>query len=192
MSTKKLIIAISFDERNLYGCPYCGHRSASASTSTANCTVCECIDCKKTYVLLGGELRQSSIGFGDPPVYPKLQIHPRSGIPSHGNSDVRPDTGGDFFYSRGIGKDDTPGCFVCGGDHTLYNNISGFVRTKDAGERILALFPYGARLDYRSSTPDRVQVKIGACDTHKKCLEKLDQLCADKIINKEKINEAKG
>lgn len=78
--------------------------------------------------------------------------------------------------SRGIGKDYTPGCFVCGGTHQLYHNISMFVRSKEDGEAATALFETGAWLDYRDFEPSWIQVKVGACDAH---LANLRQLNAD-------------
>jgi hypothetical protein len=80
--------------------------------------------------------------------------------------------------SRGVGADFTPGCFVCGGDHTIHANISMFVESKEDGEAIVALFKTGARLDYRDFEPEWIQVKVGACNQH------LDNL---KLLNK-KVN----
>jgi hypothetical protein len=93
------------------------------------------------------------------------------------------------FTSRGMGLDNTPGCFICGGEPHLYNNISGFVESKEAGERIVALFPKGARLDYRPSEPKWIQVKIGACDKHKAALISLhDKSCVDCKITSNMVN----
>jgi hypothetical protein len=68
--------------------------------------------------------------------------------------------------NRGMGKDCTPGCFVCGGQQGLHNNISMFVRSREDGEAVTALFKTGARLDFRDYEPDWIQVKVGACDSH--------------------------
>ena len=70
------------------------------------------------------------------------------------------------FKSRGIGLDTTPGCFICGGEKRLLNNISAFVLTKEDGELAVSWFEQGARLDYREREPNWIQVKIGACDQH--------------------------
>lgn len=102
--------------------------------------------------------------------------HPREGIPKHGRPDQRPEGGGDYFRSRGVGMDHTPGCFVCGGAPGFYSNIAAFVQCRAAGERVVAMFTQGARLDYREFEPDRIQVKIGACEEHLPNLRVLDQL----------------
>lgn len=80
------------------------------------------------------------------------------------------------FNSRGIGCDNTPGCFVCGGEKSLYSNISGFVASKEDGETITGWFEHGARLDFRAYEPNWIQVKIGACNAHRDNLAFLDRL----------------
>mgnify|MGYP003419590450 CR=1 FL=1 len=185
------IIAVSFEEHALYGCPYCGYRSGLAGLRQGNCVIWDCAACNNTCVLLGGGLKKSIIGLGEKTVYPELQEHPRKGIPAHGNEDNSPEMGGEFFSVRGIGTDMTPGCFICGGDSNFRNNIAAFVKTREAGARVVSMFETGARLDYRENEPDRVQVKIGACDEHKPNLEKLLLLCrGDGIITTAKIAEA--
>lgn len=184
------VIAVSFKDFEKYGCPYCGYRSGSNSLSGRGAATFECGECRNTSIMLGEGVEMSPFGIGDPPVYPKLQKHPREGTPSHGNADTKPEIGGEFFRSRGIGLDITPGCFVCGGDQTMYNNIAAYVNTKEAGERILVFFKSGAWLDYRPQSPDYVQVKIGACDKHKDKLKKLNALCNDGIITEEKVADA--
>jgi hypothetical protein len=131
------------------------------------------------------------IGFGD--FYPELVPHPREGTPKRGRADKRPEGGGDYFRPRGIGLDTTPGCFVCGGPKDLYSNISAFVGCKAAGERVVAMFDQGARLDYREYEPDRVQVKIGACDKHKTQLEQLgEKTSSTGILTEEILQEVLG
>lgn len=94
--------------------------------------------------------------------------------------------------SRGIGLDVTPGCFVCGGKRKLYNNVSGFMRSKDAGERVVAMFENGAWLDYRENEPNWIQVKVGACDKHLDNLKRLHDLTKQEkgIITAQIITEA--
>jgi hypothetical protein len=121
---------------------------------------------------LGEGVVKSPIGFGSH--YPELQPHPRRGIQSHGRPDTRPEGGGEFFNPRGIGTDTTPGCFVCGGASGLYANIAAFVQCREAGERVVQMFQQGARLDYRDYSPDRVQVKVGACKQHLPNLQSLN------------------
>ncbi len=54
------------------------------------------------------------------------------------------------------------------------------------------MFPSGAQLDYRDYEPDRVQVKIGACDEHLGNLQRLDLATAtDGVINASQVEEAR-
>lgn len=103
------------------------------------------------------------------------------------------DVGGELFNSRGIGLERTPGCFICGGDTRLYNNIAAFVESKASGKRVVAMFETGAFLDYREHSPNWVQVKIGACKAHVANLERLSDLTrqAHDVITPEMIAEAK-
>ncbi|MDO8584524.1 MAG: hypothetical protein Q7R85_00155 [bacterium] len=170
------IIAVSFAEMKEFGCPYCGYRSGYSMASGGGAATWNCGECEKGCVILGEGITKSPIGFGndaEKTIYPELQPHPRRGTPSHGKPDKRPDGEGEFFWVRGIGLDQTPGCFVCGGPENLYNNIAAFVQCKAAGERVVAMFKSGARLDYRSYEPDRIQAKIGGCDQHKGSLDQL-------------------
>ena len=157
------IIAVSVTALQEFGCPHCGYRSGytSASSKEGSIWVCGSQKCGKTSCVLADGVTKSLIGFGG--FYPKLQSHPRRGTPSHGQPDKKPDGGGEFFRSRGIGKDVISGCLVCGGDKRMLYNIAAYVQTREAGERIVAMFPYGTYLDYREEEPDSVQVKVGAC-----------------------------
>lgn len=76
---------------------------------------------------------------------------------------------------RGLGTDNTPGCFVCGGEPGPHSNISMFVGSKEDGEDIVVFFKTGARLDYRASEPNWIQVKIGACEQHLDNLKSLSR-----------------
>ena len=178
-------IAVSFKAVQQWGCPYCGYRSGHSPISGGGTVVFVCGECRRSFAILGTGVLKSTIGFGS--FYPKLQPHPRSGIPSHGALDKRPDGGGEFFRSRGIGLDMTPGCFVCGGGERMYSNIAAFVQCKESGERVVAMFRQGARLDYREHEPDYVQVKVGACKEHLHCLQNLDELVSNGVITEEMI-----
>lgn len=192
----KLIIAISVNDLCKFGCPYCGYRSGTTPVHTPGSSVWKCGSegCGKTSCVLAEGVMKSSMSFGG--YFPSLQEHPRHGIPSHGNRDVRPGSGGEFFRSRGIGLDMVD-CFVCGtrdrdgSGRNYLHNIAAFVRCKEAGERVIAMFSCGAYLDYRDFEPDRVQVKIGACDFHLGNLKKLNQLTHDGVITSERVHEAK-
>ena len=94
------------------------------------------------------------------------------------------------FGVRGIGSDNTPGCFICGGEQGLYSNIAAFVESKADGEKVVRMFEYGARLDFRSREPDWIQVKIGACKKHTINLERLEYFCSDGYINPARVASA--
>lgn len=189
-STAQAVIAVSVAELREFGCPHCGYRSGYTPISGGGTAawICGSGECGKTSCVLADGATKSTIGFGD--FYPELQPHPRKGTPSHGQPDKKPDGGGEFFRSRGIGLDTTPGCFVCEGSKCLRNNIAAYVQNKESGERVVALFSKGARLDYREYEPDHVQVKIGACDSHLPNLERLHSLVSDGIITKERIAQS--
>lgn len=190
-------IAVAAEEAQKWGCPYCGYRSGYSPISGGGTAVVVCGECERSFAVLAEGVTKSTIGFGE--FYPELQQHPRKGTPAHGKPDKRPKGGGEFFRSRGIGIDETPGCFVSwcsrnGGRNsrykTMYNNIAAFVQCKETGERVVAMFRGGVWLDYREYEPDRVQVKIGACDKHLPNLKLLDKLCKDGVIKQEMITAA--
>jgi hypothetical protein len=158
----------------------------------------QCGGCGKDSVYVAEGIIRSTIGIGlsDGTVfYPKVSRHPRFGIPSHGAPDKQPVEGGEFFRSRGIGLDSCL-CFVCGTNdrtgegvegHTMLHNIAAFVACRESGERVVAMFQQGAKLDYREYEPDYVQVKIGACDKHLLALQFLHAECGDGRITAERI-----
>lgn len=192
----KLVIAVSANDLCRFGCPYCGYRSGTTPIHVGGSSVWKCGSegCGNTSCVLSDGVTKSTLSFDG--YYPSLQEHPRHGIPSHGNKDVRPGSGGEFFRSRGIGLDRVD-CFVCGTrdrdgngrDHL--HNIAAFVRCREAGERVVTMFACGAHLDYRDFEPDRVQVKVGACDFHLENLRKLNKITHDGIITPERVHEAK-
>jgi len=185
-------IAVTAEETQKWGCPYCGYRSGSSMISYGGASIVDCGECERSFAVLAEGVTKSTIGFAG--FHPELQEHPRKGTPSHGKPDKRPEDG-EFFSSRGIGLDDCT-CFVCGTHdrdglgHTMLNNISAFVQCKEAGERIVGMIQRGARLDYREHEPDYVQVKIGACDKHLPNLELLNKLCSDGVIKLERVTAA--
>ncbi|MBS0251489.1 MAG: hypothetical protein JSR78_10560 [Proteobacteria bacterium] len=79
---------------------------------------------------------------------------------------------------RGIGSDYNLKCFVTGEERDLMPNISGFVRSKEAGERVVAMFDGRARLDFRPSEPNWIQVKVGALPEHMPALQDLYRYAA--------------
>ena len=182
------VIAVAAPGFRESGCPYCGYRSGHPLMSGQGTTVWICSDCGRQCFILAEGMSKSTISIGG--VHPELQDHPRSGTPSHGKPDKKPEDGGEFFESRGVGTESDLACFVCGGNEELRNNIAAFVQTKEAGERVVSLFQQGARLDYREHEPDHVQVKIGACEDHEGHLQTLHTLTEDGIITASKIQKA--
>lgn len=197
MTDQSQVIAVSVSELKQFGCAFCGYRSGYTPVSGGGGMIWQCGDCGQTTIAVAEGLVRSPIGVGvgGESVYPEVCRHPRYGIPSHGNADKRPDGGGEFFRSRGIGLDSCT-CFVCGTDdrdgegHCMLNNIAAFVQCKEAGKRVVAMFHQGARLAYRDFEPDRVQVKIGACDKHLPNLKKLNDLTREGVIKSEYITQA--
>jgi len=167
--------AYAVTEMEKWGCPKCGYRSGSSNMSCGGAQSWRCGECGDGTIVLNDGMTRTPPSWVDP--VGELVPHPRSGTPSHGKSDKRPPEGGEFFSPRGIGMDRVPACFVCGRDqsHNYSHNIAAFVQCKEAGERLVVLFEGRARLDYRDFEPDRIQLKIGVCDTHEKHLEELDK-----------------
>lgn len=108
----------------------------------------------------------------------------------------------DWNYSpRGPGLNWLP-CFICGADGqpnehggTAQTDMSAFVRGKDGGERIVALFEQcgmQAKLDFRDFEPSYVQVKIGACVEHEPNLLLLWHLTSEnKTLTAKKLEMVK-
>lgn len=191
--------AVSISEYKKYGCINCG-----CDFAYNNCGVrcygtipVKCGECGSEFVILSDDLTVSKIGFGtgkkdsnDEEIieYPKLISHPRTGIMKHGfiREDVRPKTGdGEFCRPRGVGYD-----------------LSCFVRSKEAGERVVRMFNnirtkeeennFSCYLDYRPTEPLWIQIKIGYDEIGEKNASALAQLIAlDGIITVEKILEAR-
>jgi len=83
------------------------------------------------------------------------------------------------FAPRGIGTDRVPSCFVCGEvpKECSFHNIAAFVSSEAEGKEIVQWFGLPdqdcARLDLRPSEPNWIQVKAGACETHRPNLHRL-------------------
>jgi hypothetical protein len=116
--------------------------------------------------------------------YPMVGEHPRRDIAKHEyvRPDIRPDDGiGEFWEPRGVGHD----------GHAP--NISGFVKSKQAGERILEWFKEARKsseltentwLDYREREPNWIQFKVSSNDAD---VDKLYELTKDTCIITEDI-----
>lgn len=108
------------------------------------------------------------------------------------------------FYCRPLGTDAAPCCFVCeahkegfiidGKKHMhSMTNIAAFVDSKEDGDIIAnEVFVGRAWLDYRPNYPNRIQVKIGACDKHVNNLAYLSRLTSIRhnVIRKRDVQEA--
>ena len=74
------------------------------------------------------------------------------------------------FHSSGkFTIDETPGCFVCGGDKGMYNAIAAFVDSDESAGRIASMFGRGAmpnKLFSSGYLGGSALVRVGACDKH--------------------------
>lgn len=176
----KDIVAISWSDYQKYGCPRCGCASASSNSSGCGAADGRCMECDSEFVILGDGIKECPIMFGNEKYKPKLQKHPRVGKWPH--EFVRPDIvpkgiEGEFWDPRGIGYD-----------------LSGFVKTKAAGERIVKMVKEiignepKSWLDYRPNEPMWIQVKIQPEDGFD--LKILNTACADGVITKTRLANA--
>ena len=83
---------------------------------------------------------------------------------------------GEYFSSRGVGFDQIPGCFICGGTRSLLYGISSYSPDMAAAERVVAMFQHGACIAHSESMPDKVLVRIGACLSHRSRVDRLERL----------------
>jgi hypothetical protein len=87
----------------------------------------------------------------------------------------------EHWAPRGIGTESGLPCFVTGERPEFPGftpNISGFVNSKEAGERVVEMFDGLARLDFRPHEPQWIQVKVGALQEHAAVLN----LLMEKVI----------
>ncbi len=98
----------------------------------------------------------------------------------------------EMYAPRGLGSNWLP-CYICdqGGRSSVQTDMSAFVEDKESGEKVVEMFErFGlhAKLDFRESEPNYVQVKVGTCKKHTPNLKKLVDLCsADRKIDPAKI-----
>lgn len=173
-----MYIAINKTQFLMHGCPNCGCNSMRPGNITGGgCMYGTCRECSTTYVVLEDNIINSPVGFNtgkyddlghDIFEYPIVQEHPRTGIPWHPwvPEDPRPENGGEYWKSRGIGYD-----------------LSGFVKSKAAGERLLEMVKevLGVEnptswLDYREFEPEWIQFKFQKEEFD---LDKLDKISRD-------------
>lgn len=189
--------AVLVEDAKRWGCPYCGRNPHLGPDDRFSYALMQCSGCHTGFMLVtesGVDLAKQSMEMNR---FALKVPHPREGIPAHEKPDIRPDVpDSEFFYSRGLGLDYVPACYVCGekSSHCM-DNIAAFVETKAAGERILKMFePHTAfmRLDFRAREPEWIQMKLGTCKRHVPNLEALHRLTheAGKIINPGIIRES--
>lgn len=186
------MLSILYSEYMQWGCPNCGCDSASlGNVLVGGLTSGTCRHCGLRF-----ELRSKNptgtCKYGVYPLNPAsptseyvkeeaIRIdHPRQGMPSwHWKPVDVPPKEGEYWYSRGPG----------------YPDVSGFVKTKAAGERILAIVKEvlgvvecQSFLDYRPSEPTWIQFKFHQDEFD---MMKLDKLCRENnnIITKEIITQ---
>lgn len=176
-------IAVSLFEFGEHGCIHCGcDYCYNEFVRTSGTIPVKCGECGTQFVIVADNLSISDIGFGEDGFKPTVQEHPRKDIPAHAyvRPDLRPDPNSDaeFWTPRGVGYD-----------------LSGFVKSKEAGARIISMIQAIIQkepkswLDYRPGAPTWIQVKIQASDGFD--LEKLYEICKkDGIIDSEKLKQA--
>lgn len=98
--------------------------------------------------------------------------------------------GVELWSPRGIGMDYRLPCLVTGEPLDMCPNVSGFVRSREAGERVVAMLGGRARLDYRPREPRWTQVKVGVKPEHEAVLERLCSAAADGVLTTSKIQWA--
>lgn len=186
-------VTISVEEAEKHGCPYCNFRSHRFHVSMSGASMVSCAECERPFTVLFNGLRFS-------PFTDKQEVapHPLKENLARGTKDEPPEEG-EWFSSRGVGLDSIGSCVFCNQTVTGYQaNISGFIKTKEAGERLLNWFENvdglrakGVFLDYRKDYPDRIQFKIGSCKDHDESLQILDKwLSFSDIITKHFIKFA--
>ena len=185
------MIAISWSDYMKYGCPSCGCDYArSGNISGRGTSFGTCRECDTSFAILADGQNEAGIGVGtgqkdengkDIFEFPKLQKHPRKGIPWHPYEfpDPRPEYG-EYWSPRGIGYD-----------------LSGFVKSKKAGERLIEIVKEvlgkekpDTWLDWREYEPEWIQLKF---QDNEFDLEKLYQMAIDNhnILTKEILIECK-
>lgn len=180
-----------------HGCPHCNYRSSYNNISTYSYSMHTCGSCQKGFTIVHKKEGLNNM----------ILEHPLKQNLAKGREDKRPNVkNAEYFATRGVGLENLEYCIYCNDDknHGLVNNISGFIRTYEAGERLLKWFkPHpdkenvsklkklGVYLDYRENYPDRIQFKIGACNDHLNKLKALNLYVAQAgYISKDLINKS--
>ena len=177
--TQSNYFAIHWKDFEEYGCPVCGSDYAYSSTSFGHEVPVTCGECGFNFLLLPDEKNISDVRYGSEEKRISVIEHPRkvTGVKKHAfhAPDIRPEVG-EYWHPRGIGYD-----------------LSGFVKSKEAGERIVKMFKKALNkeniktwLDFRPREPTWIQVKVQEEEAD---LEKLYELTKDTgIITQEIVN----
>lgn len=92
-----------------------------------------------------------------------------------------------YWSPRGIGCDSVP-CFVTkNSKFDLRPNISGFVSSREDGQKVVDMFGGYARLDYREHEPNWIQVKVGVEKEHEEMLDRLMIAINDGILTPKRL-----
>jgi len=172
-----LNIALKQNEYKLHGCPVCGcTTSISDSCYISNCGGLTCRECNTHFFIVHEEAKQENITISyssgdkdsngkDIMFTPIIINHPRKAIIGHKfiYPDIRPEGEGEFWNARGIGYD-----------------LSGFVKSKQAGERLLEIVKKVLNnknpkswLDWREYEPEWIQFKFQEEEFNLKELQKM-------------------
>lgn len=163
------MLGINYDEFKKYGCINCGCDSVTGgSFRIAGQTTATCQQCGTTFFLIpnGYEVTckvNNSIGENpDRMEFPIIIPHPRKCLNKwhYERPDIRPKIG-EYWKSRGIGYD-----------------LAGFVKSRQAGERILEMVKKvlnkekpDSWLDYREYEPNWIQFKFQESEFSLKALD---------------------
>ena len=185
------MIAVNYKEEQRYGCPNCGCDSWKRdNVIISNQPAGTCVHCNLYYQIFGEGVKESSIKYntgrlkedGTPIMESAILIpHPRKGIPKwkYELPDIRPEYG-EYWKSRGVGYD-----------------LAGFVKSKQAGERIREMVKEvlgkekpDSWLDYRKNEPFWIQFKFQKSEFD---LKKLDNMTVQNngIVTKEILEKCK-
>lgn len=187
------MLSILYSDFEQFGCPNCGCDSAKGScASGGGLSSGTCRHCGLRFEVRGPNVSMvcKYAIYPEDPENPRSEYvmeqairipHPRIGIPSWHwmPKDERPEEG-EYWSSRGVGYD-----------------LSGFVRTKKAGERILDMVHevLGTKkcktyLDYRPNEPTWIQFKFDKDEFNLDAIDKASRALGG-IITKEIIKQCK-
>lgn len=187
------MLSILYSDFEQFGCPNCGCDAARGScVSGGGLSSATCRHCGLHFEVRGSTVYSTCeyAAYPEDPENPRSEYvmeqairipHPRIGIPSWHwmPKDERPEEG-EYWSSRGVGYD-----------------LSGFVRTKKTGERILDMVHevLGTKkcktyLDYRPNEPTWIQFKFDKDEFNLDAIDKASRALGG-IITKEIIKQCK-